>query len=162
MMRDAVSVRSVSAVTASLRAAAAVGSDGAVSIAILTLSVESRTTVRYVASSSSSTSMRPGSMSWMADPSVAMAASRRSASSGSTNRAARRSATAMDVADSSPVATLVTRSTSSWASSTTSSWCSGRTLTSEMASMASNAWLVTMTSTAPALARAFSAKQSVP
>ncbi|CAM5742115.1 hypothetical protein MAUB1S_03132 [Mycolicibacterium aubagnense] len=45
-MRDAVSLRSVSAVTASLRAAAAVESDGAVSIAILTLSVESRTTVR--------------------------------------------------------------------------------------------------------------------
>ena len=84
------------------------------------------------------------------------------ASSGSTSRDARRCAMPSMVADSSPVATLVTRSTSSCASSTTSRSCSGSTLTSEIASMASSAWLVTTMSAVPALPRAFSAKQSVP
>ena len=45
-MRDAVSLMSVSAVTASLRAAAALGSLGAVSMAERTLSAASRSTVR--------------------------------------------------------------------------------------------------------------------
>ncbi len=47
---------------------------------------------------------------------------------------------------SSAVATAVTRSTSSCASSMTSSACSGRIAESDTASMASSAWLVTTTS----------------
>lgn len=69
---------------------------------------------------------------------------------------------AEEVADSSPVATEVTRSASSWASSTTTALCSGSTAASDIASIASSAWLVTTTSTSAAFPRAFSAKQSVP
>ena len=63
---------------------------------------------------------------------------------------------------SSAVATPVTRSTSSWASSTTTTSCSGSTGRPSSASMASSAWLVTTMSARPASARAFSAKQSSP
>ena len=49
--------------------------------------------------------MRPGVASWIADEKVAVAASRRCVSSGSTSRPTRRCATPSDVADSSAVAT---------------------------------------------------------
>ena len=83
--------------------------------------------------------MRPASSSCSIEDNVATAASKRCASSSSTNRAILRCATAMDVAESSAVATPVTRSASSWASSTTSSSYSGSTEKSESASMASSA-----------------------
>ena len=63
--------------------------------------------------------MRPGSASWMADEKVATAASSRWVSSGRTSRVIRRVATPSGAGVSSPVATDVTRSTSSCASSTT-------------------------------------------
>jgi hypothetical protein len=81
-MRDAVSLTSDSAVTASLRAAAAFGSVGEVSMVERTRSAASRTAVRKVVSSSSRVSMRPGSASWIAEVNVAMVASSRCASSG--------------------------------------------------------------------------------
>ncbi len=105
--------------------------------------------------------MRPGVASWIAEPKVADAASRRWLSSGPISRPARRIATLSAVDVNSAVATLVTRSTSSWASSTTRCSCSGRTAASAMASMASSAWLVTTTSASAALARAFSEKHSL-
>ena len=90
------------------------------------------------------------------------ASSRRSASSWSHTRPARRAAAATAALVSSAVAAEVTRSTRSCASSTTTRSCSGRTWKPCSASMASSAWLVTMRSARPASARAFSAKQSVP
>ena len=63
---------------------------------------------------------------------------------------------------SSSVATPVTRSTSSCASSTTTTSCSGSTGKLSSASMASSAWLVTTTSDSAARARASSAKHSAP
>ena len=59
-MRVAVSLMSDSAVTASARADAALGSDGDVSIADRALLAASRSAVRYVVISSSRRSMRPG------------------------------------------------------------------------------------------------------
>ena len=63
---------------------------------------------------------------------------------------------------SSSVATPVTRSTSSCASSTTTVSCSGMMLKLSSASIASIAWLVTTTSTCAARSRDSSAKHSLP
>ncbi|CAG7116937.1 hypothetical protein PICSAR71_04175 [Mycobacterium avium subsp. paratuberculosis] len=90
--------------------------------------------------------MRPGVPSWMAAAKVAVVASSRWTSSGLTSRPIRRAATPRAADVSSAVATAVTRSTSSCASSMTSSACSGRIAESDTASMASSAWLVTTTS----------------
>ena len=90
--------------------------------------------------------MRPGVPSWMAAAKLAVVASSRWVSSGSTNRVIRRATTPRAADVSSAVATDVTRSTNSCASSTTSSACSGSTADSATASMASSAWLVTTTS----------------
>ena len=83
--------------------------------------------------------MRPGVPSWIADAKVADDASSRSVSSGSTSRVIRRAATPSAADVSSAVATDVTRSINSCASSTTSSECSGSTADSATASMASSA-----------------------
>ena len=83
--------------------------------------------------------MRPAVPSWIAAVKLVDAASSRWVSSGFTNRLIRREATPRAAGVNSAVATDVTRSTSSWASSTTSSLCSGSTADSATASMASNA-----------------------
>jgi hypothetical protein len=83
--------------------------------------------------------MRPGVASWIAAAKVAVVASSRWTSSGFTSRVIRRAATPRAADVNSAVATDVTRSTSSCASSTTSSECSGSTVDSETASMASRA-----------------------
>ena len=61
---------------------------------------------------------------------------------------------------SSSVIVAVTRSTSSWASSTTSTSCSGSICRPSKESMAMKEWLVTMTSTSLAASRARSTKHS--
>ncbi len=75
----------------------------------------------------------------MAEEKVVDAASRRWTSSGFTNLVMRRAATPNDAAVNSAVATDVTRSANSCASSTTRSSCSGSTAESDTASMASSA-----------------------
>ena len=76
--------------------------------------------------------------------------------------AARLAANTNACADNSVVATAVMRASSSCASSTITTSCSGKIFASANASIASIAWLVTTTSTSDASARAFSAKQSAP
>ncbi len=83
--------------------------------------------------------MRPGVASWIAAAKAAAVASRRPTSSGFTSRVIRRAATPRAADVNSAVATDVTRSTNSCASSTTNSECSGKTVDFETASMASSA-----------------------
>ena len=66
----------------------------------------------------------------------------------------------MVATDSSEVACAVTRSVSSWASSTTRTWCSGSTFGDPDAAMPSIAWLVTTTSASRDAAFALSGKHS--
>ncbi len=118
----------------------------------------SRTAASAPPTASGSRSHRPSgaSSSTRATPSADSAS--RSASAWSTCRPQRRAAAVTAAAVSSAVATPVTRSTRSCASSTITTSCSGSTPRGSSASIASSAWLVTTTSARPASARARSAK----
>ena len=98
-----------------------------------------------------SASQRPGRRSSSTRPRPSPASASRSADApGRSSLPSLRAAAATAPALSSPVATPVTRSTSSCASSTTTTSCSGSTARPSMASMASSAWLVTTMSARPA------------
>ena len=122
----------------------------------------SRSATRVPLDPSSMSRHRPGRMVWNSSSrspaSSVIFSSRPSAPSFPARRAARLSELTVISAE----ATAVMRPSSSWASSMTTTSCSGRTLTSDSASMASSAWLVTTTSDSRAVARAISAKHSSP
>ena len=128
------------------------------------------TEVRVAASVPGSSSSRPAGASPRSMASAAAASRSRSATAvalpsiaaDSVSRPARRAAVSTAGPDISPVVAEVTRSTRSCASSMmTTSW-SGSTSISDVASMASSAWLVTTMSARPAASLAFSAKQREP
>ena len=132
------------------------------------------TEVRVAASVPGSSSSRPAGASPRSIASAAAASRSRSATApeigralpsiaaDSVSRPARRAAVSTAGPDSSPVVAEVTRSTRSCASSMmTTSW-SGSTSISDVASMASSAWLVTTMSARPAASLAFSAKHREP
>jgi hypothetical protein len=122
----------------------------------------SRTTLSEAASAGSSESIRPDVVITSSGPSAFPASESRASSASSASRPHRRTASSTAVTDSSPLATDVTRSTSSWASSTITIRCSGRMPPSPSASMASSAWLVTTTSASAAIRRARSEKHWMP
>ncbi len=104
----------------------------------------------------------PGERSSKVSARPSPASASRSAMSSGISRPHRRTAVAISAAVSCTVATEVTRSTRSCASSTITTSCSGRTGASPIASIARRAWLVTTMSAREASARARSAKQSDP
>ena len=128
------------------------------------------TDVSVAASVSDSTSIRPAGASPRSMASAAAAWRSRSATAGaepsvaadSVSRPARRAAASTAGPDSSPVVAEVTRSTRSCASSMTTTSCSGSTSMSDVASIASSAWLVTTMSARAAASRARSAKHREP
>ena len=128
------------------------------------------TEVKVAASVSGSSSSRPAGASPRSMASAAAASRSRSATAvalpsiaaDSVSRPARRAAVSTAGPDSSPVVAEVTRSTRSCASSMMTTSCSGSTSISEVASMASSAWLVTTMSARAAVSLAFSAKQREP
>ena len=146
-MRVAVSLMSVSAVTASARAARPCGSTGD-GVDRRPRPAARRRAARSGRWPSRRRGGRCGPASRRGSPTRTSPSRPRAVARVRVRRAGRRAASPRraTVADSSAVATPVTRSTSSCASSTTSSSCSGSTAASAMASMASSAWLVTTTS----------------
>ena len=128
------------------------------------------TDVSVAASVSDSSSIRPGGASPRSMASAAAAwrncsapaAGAPSAAADSVSRPARRAATSTAGPESSPVVAEVTRSTRSCASSMMTTSCSGSTSMSDVASMASRAWLVTTMSARAAASLACSAKQREP
>ena len=129
------------------------------------------TDVSVAASVSDSSSIRPTGASPRSMLSAAAASRSRSATAAgatpsvaadSVSRPARRAAASTAGPDSSPVVAEVTRSTRSCASSTMTTSCSGSTSMSDVASIASSAWLVTTMSARAAASRARSAKQREP
>ncbi len=125
----------------------------------------SRRAVRGTPTSGGISSQRPTPSSpseTSASCSIPAASSRSAACSAAPTFFARLAVNVMPVAVSSSVATEVMRPSSSWASSTMTWECSGRIRPSDIASMASSAWLVTTTSTPAARALAASAKHDSP
>lgn len=131
-------------------------------MAEITVRAASRRAARAYSRSSGMVSRRPGRASSISPSKVSEAVWRASAAFSLTSLAARRTARLTWPGVSSPVATPVTRETSSWASSTISTSCEGRIGAPSMASMASRAWLVTTTSARRARSLASSAKHSWP
>ena len=146
-----------SAARATWRAPSA-GSPGGGLSSDCTARVVSRTRLRARTSPSDSRGSRPSVSSSSTPPSSTAASSTSPVLSAS--RPARRAAPVTMPCASSSVMVAVTRSTSSCASSTTSTSCSGSICRPSKASMAMNEWLVTMTSTSLAASRERSTKHS--
>ena len=161
--RVAVSAISSSPAKAILRPAAASGSSRRSDpIELLASAVALASAVSAPAAGSGSASQRETGRSSRIAPIPSPASANRSATAWSTSLPRRRAAIATELAESSAVATPVTRSTSSCASSITTTSCSGSTCRPSIASMASSAWFVTTMSARPASCLARSAKHSSP
>ena len=145
----AISSRLTSAVCAAVTSAGSASSSLAPAI-FLTCAAQAVAASRSAASVAprpwSRWSIRPAGMVASSGASALPASDSRASSPSSASFPVRRTAKSTWNPDSSPLATEVTRSTSSCASSTMTTRCSGRMPPSPRVSIASSAWLVTMTS----------------